>query len=175
MTDQSSSTMPERLRALLFLNGLGLLVTAIVVGWLWMFHLLGQVVLWPIPGSIEVSIPGDSRAWRMAHMEGITNGLLLMGLAFGGRYMRLSARRFAWLFWSALATAWLFTLPTIGHALFGTRGLAFGGGPFKPGLANDILYVIGWPPVVGVHVMLVLSILGVCAWLKQDASGARRD
>ena len=45
--------------------------------------------------------------------------------------------------------------------MFGTRGLAFGGGPFKTGLANDVIYLVGWPPVLGVHVMLGLALLGL--------------
>jgi len=158
--------MPERLQALLFLNGLGLIVAAVVVGWAWFFQLLGEIVLWPIPGSIDVQIPGDARAWRMAHMEGITQGLLLMALAFGGRFMLHGERGHRWLFRSALITAWLFALPAMLHPLFGTRGLAFGGGPFKPGLANDALYLLGWPPVVCVHVMLALAIVGVLRFLR---------
>jgi len=106
----------------------------------------------------------------MAHMEGITQGLLLMALGLGGQFLRLGARQHVVLFWSALTTAWLFTLPTMLHPLFGTRGLAFGGGPFEPGLANDLLYVIGWPPVIAVHVMLVLAIVGVVRHLR--GSGA---
>jgi hypothetical protein len=158
--------MPERLQALLFLNGLGLIVAAVVVGWAWFFQLLGEIVLWPIPGHIDVQIPGDARAWRMAHMEGITQGLLLMALAFGGRFMLHGERGQRWLFRSALITAWLFALPAMLHPLFGTRGLAFGGGPFKPGLANDVLYLLGWPPVVCVHVMLALAIVGVLRFLR---------
>lgn len=153
--------MPERLRALLFLNGFGLIVSAIVSGWAWFFSLLGRIVLWPIPGSIDLAIPGDARAWRMAHMEGITQGLLLMALGLGGAWILLTPRAHRVLFWAALVTAWLFTIPAMLHPLFGTRGLEFGGGPFQPGLANDVLYVIGWPPVVGVHVMLALTIVGV--------------
>jgi len=160
--------MPERQRALLFLNGLGLIAAAMLSGWAWFFHLLGQIVLFPVPGSVDVQVPGDSRAWRMAHMEGITQGLLLMGLAFGGQYMRLGERAFAVLFWSALTAAWLFTLPPMLHPLFGTRGLAFGGGPFQPGLANDVLYLVGWPPMIGVHLMIVLAILGVLRWLRES-------
>lgn len=153
--------MPTRLRALLFLNGVGLLVLAIFIGWIWFFALLGHIVLWPIPIDIAVSIPDDGRAWRMAHMEGITQGLLLMAFGLGGQFMRLSARQYVWLFWSSLVTAWLFTVPTIFNAIFGTRGLAFGGGPFKPGMANDIIYLVGWPPVVAVHIMLGLGLWGV--------------
>jgi hypothetical protein len=160
--------MPERTQALLFVNGLGLIVAAVVVGWAWFFQLLGQIVLWPIPGSIDVQIPGDARAWRMAHMEGITQGLLLMALAFGGRFLLLTARGHRWLLRSALITGWLFALPAMLHPLFGTRGLAFGGGPFKAGLANDVLYLFGWPPVVGVHVMLALAIAGVIRFLRKQ-------
>lgn len=158
--------MPERLRALLFLNGFGLMVSAIVSGWFWFFSLLGRIVLWPIPGSIEIVIPGDARAWRMAHMEGITQGLLLMALGLGGAWVLLGERGHRALFWSALVTAWLFTLPTMLHPFFGTRGLEFGGGPFKGGLANDILYVVGWPPVVCIHVMLALTIVGVVRYVR---------
>lgn len=156
-----SSAMSERMRAALFLNGTGLIALALVLGWFWFFALLGRIVLWPLPIDIVVSIPDDGRAWRMAHMEAITQGLLLMAFAFGGRYMRLSSRQFTWFFWSALVTGWLFTLGAAANALCGTRGLAFGGGPFKAGLANDLIYLAGWPPVVGVHVMVGLALLGL--------------
>jgi hypothetical protein len=158
--------MPVRMRALLLLNGVGLLILAISIGWIWFFALLGHVVLWPIPIDIPVSIPDDGRAWRMAHMEGITQGLLLMALGLGGRFMRLGPKQFVWLFWSALVTGWLFTVPTIFNAIFGTRGLAFGGGPFKPGLANNIIYLVGWPPVVAVHIMLALAFWGLWKFVK---------
>ena len=41
-----------------------------------------------------------------------------------------------------------------------------GGGPFKPGLANDVLYLIGWPPVIAVHVMLALAAIGVWRYVE---------
>ncbi len=160
--------MPTRMRALLFLNGTGLFVLAISIGWIWFFALLNAIVLWPLPFDIPVTIPDDGRAWRMAHMEGITQGLLLMALGLGGQFMRLSPKQFKWLFWSSLVTGWLFTVPTIFNAIFGTRGLAYGGGPFKAGLANDLIYVSGWPPVVAVHIMLGLTFLGLWRFLKAE-------
>ena len=160
------TAMPERLRALLFLNGIGLFVFAVFVGWQWFFALLGQIVLWPIIPPIDVQLPDDHRAWRMVHMEAITQGLLLMALGLGGRFLLLSALHHRIFFWSALITTWLFTVPTYFHALWGTRGLAMGGGPFKPGLANDVLYLIGWPPVIAVHVMLALAVIGVWRYVQ---------
>ncbi len=160
--------MPTRMRALLFLNGTGLFILAISIGWIWFFALLNAIVLWPLPIDIPVTIPDDGRAWRMAHMEGITQGLLLMALGLGGQFMRLSRKQFTWLFWSSLVTAWLFTVPTIFNAIYGTRGLAFGGGPFKAGMANDVIYLVGWPPVVAVHIMLGLTVLGLWRFLKVE-------
>jgi hypothetical protein len=78
------------------------------------------------------------------------------------RYLRLSPRQFGILFWSALAFGWLFTLPAIANAWFGTRGLAMGGGPWGPSLANDIIFLFGWPAMVGVHVAFALLAWG--AW-----------
>jgi len=158
--------MPERGRALLFLNGVLLFCFAAFVGWHWFFALLGEIVLWPVIPPIDVALPADHRAWRMVHMESITQGLMLMALGLGGRFLHLSALLHRVFFWCALVTAWLFTIPTYFHAMLGTRGLAMGGGPFKPGLANDILYLAGWPPVIAVHIMLVLAVMGVWQYAK---------
>jgi len=158
--------MPERLRILLFLNGVLLFVFAVFIGWQWFFALLGRIELWPVVPPIDVRLPDDSRAWRMVHMEAITQGLLLMAIGLGGQWLRLTTRQHRVLFWSGLVTAWLFTIPTWFHALLGTRGLAFGGTPFKPGLANDALYLVGWPPVIAVHVLLILIVLGLTRHLR---------
>ena len=154
--------MPERLRALLFLNGIGLFLFSMLVGWHWMFALLGQIVLWPF----DLQIPGEERAWRMVHMEAITQGLLLMAWGLGGGFIRLGALAHRVFFWCALTAAWLFTVPPMFNALFGTRGLAMGGGPFKGGLANDIIFMVGWPPMIAVHVLMGLAVLGVWRTVK---------
>ncbi len=160
------TSMPERTRALLVLNGVGLLAFSVFVGWHWMFALLGQVVLWPVIPPIDIQLPADHRAWRMAHMEGITQGLMLMAIGCAGQFFLLSGRSHRVLFWSSVITAWFFSVPTYFHALLGTRGLAFGGGPFKGGIGNDILYLVGWPPVIAVHLMLAVAGVGIWRYLK---------
>ncbi len=156
--------MTEKHRVLLVLNGAGLLISAIITGWFYMFMLLGEIVLWPVVPSIDFQVPGEGRAWNMAHLEGITNGLLLIGVAAIAPILSLSARQFLWLFWSLLVTAWLFTLPAIANALAGTRGLTFDGGPFPGGWINNVIYVSGWPPVIAVHIAFGLLAWG--AWKK---------
>ncbi|MFT4768601.1 MAG: hypothetical protein ACI8RN_001738 [Glaciecola sp.] len=164
------SGITPRMQALFFLNGLGLFVVGILFGWAWFFNLLQEIVLWPLPVQIDVQVPGDSRAYRMGHMEAITQGLLLMAIAFGGQFMRLSGKQFCWLFWTTLVATWLFTLPAMANAFFGTRGLAFGGGPFTSSLANDVIYLFGWPPIMAVHIMFALAVLGVWRYLRQASS-----
>ncbi len=154
--------MKEKHKSLLVLNGIGLLISAALSGWLHFFQLLGEVDLWPIINHVEAHVPGESRAWIMAHLEGITNGLLLFAISAASPYLKLTARAFTWLVYSALTFAWLFTLPAIANAWFGTRGLAFGGGPFGDSLANNLIYLSGWPPITAVHIAFAL--LGWGAW-----------
>ena len=158
--------MNERTRVLLVAHGAGLWITAVGVGWMYMFMLLGDVVLFPLIPSLDIEIPGDRRGWNMAHMEGITNGLLLMGLAALAPLVTLSDREARVLFWSSVITGWGFTLPAWANALAGTRGLAFGGGPFEGGAVNDTIYLLGWPPVVAVHIVFGLLLVGAIRRLR---------
>lgn len=151
--------MSEKYRSLLILNGIGLLISSALSGWLHFFQLLGEIDLWPVLNHIEATVPGEPRAWIMAHLEGITNGLLLMAIGAVAPYLKLGQRQFTWLFYSSLIFGWLFTLPAIANAWFGTRGLAFGGGPFGDSLANNVIYLFGWPPITAVHVAF-----GLLAW-----------
>ena len=158
--------MTERMRVLLIANGAGLWITAVLVGWMYMFMLLGEVVLFPVVPSIDLQIPGEARAWNMAHLEGITNGLLLMGLAAIAPLLTLSDAQGRVLFWSAIVTGWGFTLPAWANALAGTRGLAFDGGPFLGGVANNVIYLSGWPPVITVHLVFGLLLWGAIRRLR---------
>ena len=150
--------MTEKQKSLLVLNGIGLLISSAVSGWLHFFQLLGEIDLWPIINHVEGQVPGEPRAWIMAHLEGITNGLLLIAIAVSASYLRLSERQHTLLVYSSLTFGWLFTLPAIANAWFGTRGLAFGGGLFGDSLANNVIYLFGWPAMIGVHIAVALLI-----------------
>ncbi len=158
--------MTERTRVLLVAHGAGLWITTVLTGWMYMFNLLGEIVLFPLIPAIDIQIPGEARAWNMAHLEGITNGLLLMGLAALAPLLELSERQHRALFWSSVITGWGFTLPAWANALAGTRGLAFDGGPFAGGLANNVIYLTGWPPVLAVHVVFALLLWGALRRLE---------
>ncbi|MEM8496661.1 MAG: hypothetical protein AAF542_01480 [Pseudomonadota bacterium] len=154
--------MTSQHQSLLVLNGVGLLISSAFSGWLHFFQLLGEIDLWPVINHVEGQIPGEARAWVMAHLEGITNGLLLIAIACSSSFLRLSLTQFQWLFYTSITFGWLFTLPAIANAWFGTRGLAFGGGPFGDSLANNVIYLFGWPAIVSVHIAFALLAYG--AW-----------
>jgi hypothetical protein len=160
--------MSERERQILIVNGAALLLGSIAVGWVFFFFLLKAAVLWPIPGSIPLDIPGDERGWRMAHMEGLTQGLLLIAIGAVGGRLRLSPRQSRVLLWSSLVTGWLFFLPSAFGPMAGVRGLAFGGGPFGGDVGlNNLMYVFGWPPMIAVHLMLPLLFWGAWKALRE--------
>lgn len=162
--------LSDKRRALLVLNGVGLLISAALSGWLYFFFLLGALDLWPLFTDIPFEIGGDRRAWNMAHLEGITNGLILIALAAAAPFVKLGAKGETWLCWSSLTYAWLFTLPAIANAIFSTRGLEFGGGPFSGDVTiNNIIYLFGWPPIIAVHIGFGLFAWG--AWQKYKSLG----
>ena len=166
--------LSERRRTLLVLHGIGLLISSALSGWLYFFQLLGEIDLWPIIRHVDVQVPGEARGWNMAHLEGITKGLVLMALAAVAPFIRLSAKQSTWLFYSSLTFAWLFTLPAIANAFFGTRGLAFGGGPFGDSLANNVIYLMGWPPIIAVHIAFGLMFWGAWSHLKKTSPTSAR-
>jgi len=154
-------SLTDRRRSALVINGVALLISAVVSGWLYFFFLLGAIDLWPFVQDIPADIPGDRRAWNMAHLEGITNGAILIAVGAAGGFIRLGERAQRVLFWSCLAFGWLFTLPAIANAVFNTRGLEFGGGPFPGDVTlNNIIFVSGWPAMIGVHIGFALLLWG---------------
>ena len=61
----------------------------------------------------------------------------------------------------ALITGWMFTLPAMANTFFGTRGLAFGGGPFKASLANGSHLPAGLATGACVHIVFAIAVVGV--------------
>jgi hypothetical protein len=155
--------MPARLQSLLIANGALVFLLGMLAGFPFAFVLLGKVVLWPIPGSADWAMPGDVRAWRMAHLEGILNGLTLIAVAAVGPRLALGARAQRWLAWSLIVTAWGNQVASLIGPIFGGRGLEFG-----KGAANDLMYVLFVVAVVAVVVALILVALGALRARTRD-------
>jgi hypothetical protein len=134
--------------ALVFLIGL-------LAGFPFAFFELGKIALWPLPGAIAASLPGDVRAWRMAHLEGILNGLTLFAVAAVLPSVRLRKREPALVGWGLLVTAWGNTVASLFGPLTGGRGLEFGGS-----VGNSVMYFLFVAAIVGVVMAMALICRG---------------
>jgi hypothetical protein len=145
----------ERLRSLMVAHGALVFLLGMAAGFPFAFVILGKIVLWPFPGAAAWNGPGDLRGWRMAHLEGILNGLLLFAVAAVAPRVSLGARAQRIVGWSLIVTAWGNMIASLVGPLFGGRGLEFG-----DGFANGLMYVLFVIAVVAVIVAMVLIAAG---------------
>lgn len=141
--------MSERLRALMVAHGALVFLVGMVAGFGFALVLVPELSQQPAP------IPGDVRGWRMAHLEGVLNGLTLIGVAAVGNHLHLGARGQQIVAWGLILTAWGNMIASVIGPLFGGRGLTFGGG-----LANSIMYLLFIAAVVTVLVAMWLVVVG---------------
>jgi hypothetical protein len=117
--------------------------------------LLGMLTGFPYALVVTGSMAGAERAWRMAHLEGVLNGLLLVAIGAAGNSIALTARQARWLQWTLIVTAYGNWLGATLGAAAGERGLA----PEGP-LANFAVYTLFMVAVVAVLVGLSLAAYG---------------
>jgi hypothetical protein len=148
----------ERLQSLLVAHGALIFLAGMAAGFPFAFEILGRVELWPIPGSVEADLPGDYRAWRMAHLEGILNGLLLISVGSVGGKLRLSRRAAAWVAWGLVVTGWANLVASWIGPLSETRGLSFTGLSW-----NSVVFLLFMVAVVAVLIAMWLVFRGASA------------
>jgi hypothetical protein len=137
--------MELRWRARMVLHGAVVIVIGLLAGFPHALVLTGAMA-------------GEERAWRMAHLEGVLNGLLVLAVAAAGDALALSARGQAVLALSLIAMAYANVLASILGASAGVRGLSPGGPA-----ANSVVYLL-----------FLLAIVGVLLGLGCVVAGARR-
>jgi hypothetical protein len=117
--------------------------------------ILGLLAGFPYALVVTGALAGTERAWRMAHMEGVTNGLVVLAvaallprLALGEGARRLLAA-------SLVVTAYANTAAATLGAATGERGLAFGGT-----VANSVVFLSFTVAIVTVFLGLGLVVQG---------------
>jgi hypothetical protein len=108
---------------------------------------LGLVAGFPFAFVILGQMTGDLRAWRMAHLEGVLNGMLLWAVAGFGPVLRLGDGAQRALVWALVVTAYGNSLAAILGATVGERGLEPGGS-----LANMTVYLLFMVALVAIFV-----------------------
>jgi len=124
------------------------------------FH--GAAVIWVgllagLPFGLVVMgrMEGEVRAWHMAHLEGVLNGLLTFGAAAALKHLSLDEQRL-WLYaWSFILAAWGNVVASILAALVHQRGLEL-----APPMTNIMVFTLFVIAVVAVLVGLYLMMRG---------------
>jgi len=142
--------MDPRLRARMIYHGAVVVMLGLLAGFPHAFVLTGQLA-------------GEERAWRMAHLEGLLNGMLVLLAAAASSWLVLSARQQAWLAGSLVAAAYGNVIASTLGATFGVRGLGLTGPP-----ANAVMNLLFWVAIGGVFVGVGLLIAGARAALRAD-------
>jgi hypothetical protein len=156
--------MRDKLAATMVAHGALVFLIGMAAGFPFAFQILGKIELWPIPGSIVTSMPGDYRAWRMAHLEGILNGVMLIAVGAVAPRLPFSDRGAWWVAWGLIATAWGNQIASLIGPIFGGRGLAFG-----DGVSNSLMYLL-----FVVAVVAVIAAMWLVFQAARRAAGASR-
>jgi len=153
--------MTERTQSLMIVHGALVFLVGMAAGFPYAFVLIEKIAVWPIPGSIEWTPPGDERAWRMAHLEGVLNGLTLIAVAAVGNRLTLSPRLVAVVAWGLILTSWGNIIASVLGPIVGGRGLEFGDGP-----GNSIVYLLFIVAVFAVIAAMAIVCKGALAYRK---------
>jgi hypothetical protein len=97
--------------------------------------------------------PGDHRAWTMAHLEGLLNGLLMIAVAGATRLRPLSKSREQWLVPSLLIAGWGNAVAAVLAPLFAVRGMIFDADP-----ANDVVAAIFSVALIGTVFAMAIAL-----------------
>src|SRR2546422_10625815 len=89
--------------------------------------LLGLLAGFPYALVITGSLVGSERAWRMAHLEGVLNGLVVIAVAAVWDRLALDGWKREVLAWSPVLMAYGNVVASVIGATFAVRGLAPGG------------------------------------------------
>lgn len=146
-------------------NGALVLFLGLMSGYLFVFNLIGEITLWPIPGAIDFQLPGDPARWRGAHVGMITNALMIMAIALALPHLRLSPGVERFTAWGLILTVW----GNVGFYLasaFGAsgRGLSMGPNTFGGGdIASVFNFLVAYPGALISPAIILLVARGAFA------------
>lgn len=123
--------------------------------------LLGLLAGIPYALVVTGAMGGEERAWRMAHAEGIQNGMMMLAVAGIAGRLSLDARRSSLCAWSLIVASYGNVIASIVGASTGNRGLALA----MP-LANVVVYALFVVAIFGVLTGLGLVVQGARAALR---------
>lgn len=170
MTENQSTPLDAaaRGRLRLLMHGSTIAIIGLLSGFGLVFSILGVVSVWPITIPTAAPILGSEHGWRIAHVAGVMNGLMMMVVGLVLPHIRAGLRAQAWIVWSMVYTGWGNTIFFHCANLSSNRGLSAGVTRFGPAdLAGTVGYLIGGSTIP--FTIAAMSLIGVSAYqqLKQ--------
>jgi styrene-oxide isomerase len=163
--------MTKRYESLMIGNGALIFFVGLMSGYLFLFRLIEEISIWPIPGSIKIVLPADERAWRAAHVGNILNALMLIGIGLSLSRLRVSVTSAKVICWGLILSAWgnfgFYTLSAFGAT---GRGLSFGENRFGGGdLLSTLTFLVAYPGAILAPIAMLLVARGAFAGARETA------
>lgn len=117
--------------------------------------MLGMLSGIPFAMTILEYIPGNSADWKLSHMEGLINGLLMLAVAACGGLLSFSVIQARLLYWSILFTGYSNALYGWARGLSGETGL-----DFAPPIGNQIAALLGGLPIFTAFCVVIMLMIG---------------
>jgi hypothetical protein len=92
------------------MHGSVIIVIGLLSGFGFLFEILDSVSVWPVVIELDAQFPGSERGWRLAHVAGISNGLMMMIAGLTLVHIEATKRAQAWIVWGMIYTGWANTI-----------------------------------------------------------------
>lgn len=143
--------MDRKIQGLLIANGALVLLAGFVAG----FPYGSTVVASIAPGAAAADFAEPLRAWHMAHLEGVLNGLLMIAAAAAAGALTLSSASQRVILWGLIVSGWTNIVASTISALTGGRGTAVTGLDWNT--LDFLLFMAGILGAVSAAVALLLG------------------
>ncbi|MEH6347826.1 MAG: hypothetical protein V7785_22210 [Bermanella sp.] len=126
MKNISELAASERGRLVLLVNGALVALVGLISGFGFVFEILNSISVWPVSFEINGDFPGSERGWRVAHVAGVMNGMLIILAALMLPHIQASLRSQCWIVRGLIYTGWGNTLFFHFANFSNNRGLSAG-------------------------------------------------
>jgi hypothetical protein len=92
------------------MHGAIITVIGLLSGFGFLFEILDSVSVWPLVIQLDAGFPGSEQGWRLAHVAGISNGLMMIIAGLTLVHIDATKRAQAWIVWGMVYTGWANTI-----------------------------------------------------------------
>ena len=136
--------MDKRLTGLLIANGALVILAGFLSGMPYAAAVTTQIA------NGAAGMVGDVRAWHMAHLEGVLNGMMMIAVAAAAHQIAMNTGRARVIFWGLIVAGWTNVVASNVSAMTGGRGTGVTGLDW-----NTFDFVVFMAGIVGALVAII--------------------